>query len=256
MPSAAYEKIERPRTAGVSRETPDIASSSEDYASRFSGSVGRFFLETQNKIISQFIGAQPTRVLDVGGGHAQLAPILHSAGHEVTILGSDGSCEELLKRAMPRNSYQFVTGDILSLPFDDNAFDVVVAIRMLPHLNDWQRLIQQCCRVAKLSVIFDYPDKRSANALADTMFSFKKRIERNTRPFRCFHRQEISGELTQNGFELTARCPQFFYPMALHRALRFGFIARTKETVAKAIGLTSLLGSPVIVRAEPAGGAA
>src|SRR5215210_4965036 len=81
------------------REDADIDTSSEDYARRFSGAVGRWFVETQTRITLSLIGALPVgaSVLDVGGGHAQIAPPLIEAGYEVTVVGSDASCSARLQ---------------------------------------------------------------------------------------------------------------------------------------------------------------
>jgi len=54
-------------------------------------------------------------------------------------------------------------------------------------------------------------------------------------------------------FKLAARRPQFFWPMALHRALRSPALARGLESFAAQLGLTRRFGSPVLFRAEPRG---
>ncbi len=76
------------------REDADVETSSEGYARRFAGPVGRFFLDRQAEatlaLLRLFPGAS---VLDVGGGHGQVTGPLVEAGYEVTVLGSDASCE-------------------------------------------------------------------------------------------------------------------------------------------------------------------
>ena len=62
-------------------ETADIETSSADYASRFAGAAGRFFLETQTGMVLSCLDPIPDkRVLDVGGGHCQLAAPLTAQG--------------------------------------------------------------------------------------------------------------------------------------------------------------------------------
>ena len=49
-------------------EEPDVETSSEGYAHRFSGQVGRYFLEVQAAITLEMLAPFPgARVLDVGG---------------------------------------------------------------------------------------------------------------------------------------------------------------------------------------------
>ena len=83
-------------------ETADIETASDDYASRFSGEVGRFFLERQLAITLAILERYdaPT-LLDVGGGHGQLAIPLARRDFQVTVTGSADSCAERLRKELP-----------------------------------------------------------------------------------------------------------------------------------------------------------
>ncbi len=81
----------------------------------------------------------------------------------------------------------------------------------------------------------------------------KKGVEGNTRPFAVFADAEIAGAFAGAGFRATARRGEFFFPMALHRALGTAGLSRAIEATAAGLGLTRALGSPVILRAEPRG---
>ena len=61
------------------------------------------------------------------------------------------------------------------------------------------------------------------------------------------------GAFAARGFSPTARRPEFFLPMALHRALEAVPLSRAMEAAARGVGLVRALGSPVILRAEPRG---
>jgi len=141
---------------------------------------------------------------------------------------------------------------LLALPFADQSFDIVIAIRLLAHVTRWEALVAEMCRVARRAVIVDYPDLRSVNYLADRFFGMKKKIEKNTRPFRCFRRVEIKNEFQVNGFGQTRLRPEFFIPMAVHRALGRSRVSKAAEAVCRFCGLTAWLGSPVILLARPA----
>jgi hypothetical protein len=81
----------------------------------------------------------------------------------------------------------------------------------------------------------------------------KKGVEGDTRPFAVFSDAEVRDAFAAHGFEAAARRPQFLLPMALHRALRTAALSRGAEAAASASGLTSLFGSPVILKAERRG---
>ena len=71
-------------------ETADIHTSSDEYATRFSGAAGTWMLDVQEQITRRLLrGFEGSSVLDVGGGHGQLAIPLCRDGWRVTVLGSD-----------------------------------------------------------------------------------------------------------------------------------------------------------------------
>lgn len=232
-------------------ETADIETASDDYASRFSGEVGNYFLHVQSQMTLNLLRDIPSAsILDVGGGHAQLAAPLIREGYSVTVTGSSDICRNRLDRFCDKGSFTYLTCDSLNLPFEDNHFDAVITFRLLPHVERWQELISEMCRVSKRAVIFDYPDRRSANILYDILFELKKNMEGNTRTYKIFNRKDIADVLCRNGFGLTISKPEFFVPMVIHRKLNSVAISRAMEFFSRRTGLTRLLGSPVIVRSS------
>ena len=232
-------------------ETADVETASDDYASRFAGPVGKYFLDVQAKLTLDLLSDLPGgSVLDVGGGHGQLTMPLARSGYDVTVTGSADICRARLDRYCEKGSFEFITCDCLNLPFADNRFDVVMAFRLLPHAKQWQRLIKEMSRVAGRAVVFDYPDKRSANILYDLLFELKKSMEGNTRTYTLFSRKEIRDMLAANSFAVPRYKAEFLMPMVVHRKLQSPQISRMLEAVCRGIGLTSLLGSPIIVRSD------
>jgi ubiquinone/menaquinone biosynthesis C-methylase UbiE len=237
-------------------ETADIETASEDYAARFAGQVGEFFLARQTAITLELLRDLPgARVLDVGGGHAQLAAPMVQQGFRVTVTGSDDICRARLDRFLPAGSFAYQTCDCLALPFADRSFDVVMAFRLLPHAERWQQLLAEMCRVAGRCVVVDYPDRRSSNVLYQLLFAAKKRMEGNTRTFTLFSRSEIATELARHGFPAPTFRPEFFLPMVLHRKLGHRGLSTLLEGGSRLCGLTRVFGSPIIVRADREAGA-
>jgi ubiquinone/menaquinone biosynthesis C-methylase UbiE len=233
------------------REDADVETSSEDYARRFSGEVGRYFLEVQTAVFLEMLGPYPgARVLDVGGGHGQLALPLVEQGFEVTVAGSDEVCRERLDRNLPPGSFQFRACDLLGLPFEDRSFDVVIAFRLIAHVPRWRELIAEMCRVAGKAVVLDYSDVRSFNFLYGALFPWKRALEGNTRTFFCFRSGQVAAELAKHGFVRPLVRRQFFVPMVVHRKLQRAGFSRMAERVSRTLGLARAFGSPVVLRAE------
>lgn len=240
------------RPPGELREDADIATSSDDYAGRFTGDVGRWFLEIQTRLTLGMLRDLPAgaSVLDVGGGHAQIAPPLIEAGYKITVVGSDGICAARLAPWIANGACQFEVADLRALPYPPQSFEAVVCLRLLPHSVAWRELIGELCRVARRTVVLDYPSSRSVNILSERLFALKKGIEVNTRPFMLFSPRQIRAAFTDHGFAVAAERPQFLLPMALHRWGNRAGLSRAAEVPGRVLGLTRWLGSPILVRAD------
>jgi 2-polyprenyl-3-methyl-5-hydroxy-6-metoxy-1,4-benzoquinol methylase len=229
---------------------PDVDSATADYAGRFAGPVGEYLLEVQTKIVLELLRPFPAaRILDVGGGHAQLAPPLVAAGFQVTVVGSEVSCRGRLDELLPPDSFRFQASSLSRLPFADGSFDVVLAFRLLAHVQAWREFVKELCRVARHAVLVDYADVLSVNALSRVLFGLKRSVEGNTRPYRCLRTAEVAREFRKEGFPTHTARGQFCFPMALHRAMRCAGLSRRIERVARYFGLTAVCGSPVILMA-------
>jgi SAM-dependent methyltransferase len=235
-------------------EDADVETSSEAYARRFSGAVGAWFLAVQAEATLDLLRPFPrARIVDVGGGHGQLAAPLAEAGYDVTVVGSTEACRARVQRLVDGGRARFQAADLMRLPFGPRAFDVALAFRLLPHTARWRELAAELCRVAARAVIVDYPTRRSLNAVAAPLFGVKKRVEGDTRPFAVFADGDVEAAFAGQGFRVAERRPEFAVPMALHRALRVAALSRGLERAARVAGVTSRLGSPVIVRADRLG---
>jgi ubiquinone/menaquinone biosynthesis C-methylase UbiE len=233
------------------RETPDIETSSEDYARRFSGRAGAYFLECQRAAVAELVSMSPgSRVLDVGGGHGQLAPFLAAAGHDVTVLSSSNACFSRFPQPDHGHCIERTTGDLLNLPFADRSYDLVVSVRLISHIQSWERLVEEFCRIANTAVIIDYPSTSGLNALTPLLFSFKKRIEKNTRTYTSFSKRQLAQTFDGHDFQVTQTRAQFFLPMGLHRALGGAGYMQSLESMFAKIRVTHRFGSPVLLRAD------
>lgn len=226
-------------------ETADIETSSDAYAARFAGRAGAWMLSVQERLALEMVRAADARtVLDVGGGHGQLARPLCRDGYDVTVLGSDPACARRIQDLVDAGRCRFVTGNVIDLPFADRSFDAVLSFRLVMHCGSWPKLVAELCRVARRAVIVDYPLQSGLNALAPWLFGAKKKLEKNTRTWRNFRHGELADAFARNGFRPASRAGQFLFPMVLHRSLNCPALSSALE--AATLGLNRRLGSPVI----------
>lgn len=229
------------------QETPaDIETASEGYAARFRGPAGIWMLDVQSKAVRELLpNDRISSILEVGGGHGQLTPSLVQAGYQVTVHGSAASCQRGISDLLHNQRCQFVVGSFLHLPFGDRSFDAVVCVRLIMHSDEWRRLVGEMCRVARQVVVVDYP---LMSTLGQRFFGAKKRLEKNTRPWRNFRHDEVAAAFQNEGFVAAGRTGQFFFPMVLHRTLQQRRVSGALEGIARCLGLHRLRGSPVMAR--------
>lgn len=229
----------------------DVDTASADYARRFSGAIGAWLLSVQAQGITELMGSGLGKTaLDVGGGHGQSARALAGLGFETTILGSEAKALGEAKDLVEAGGARFEFSGFSPINKPDQSFDLVTAFRLLPHYDDWPALISEMCRVARSTVLIDYPTTQSINVISDKLFGLKKKFEGNTRTYTLFSRSEVERELRKAGFSSIRIYPQFFFPMVLHRLIKSPRISNLLEWAAGLLGLKRLLGSPIIIRAD------
>ena len=226
-------------------ETADQETSSDLYASRFSGEIGQWFLERQSQLVFKSV-VEGSSVLEVGGGHGQLVDCLLEKKTALTIYSSSDQCRHRIQEYLGKNLITFASGALLAIPFADDSFHTTISIRLLTHTAQWRALVKELCRVSRQQVIIDYPSRRSFNILYRILYPLKKSSEKTTRPFHVFTDDEIHDAFRENGFALSYHAPQFFLPMVLYRTLKNKTAAKTLEWFFSCLGLTKFFGSPTI----------
>lgn len=220
---------------------------------RFGGPIGGLLAETQERLLREFAAPLEGRtVLDVGTGTGRAAIVLAAGG--ATVTGVDASAEMLRvarERAAARGvTVRFAPGDAHALPFCDGSFDCAVSLRVLMHTPGWRQCIAELCRVARTTVVLDYPAACSAAAIQATTRRVGRWVGANVEAYRVFTDHAIRSELARHGFALRGEHRQFVLPIALHK--RLGSRERTErlEGRLERLGLLAWFGSPVTVVAE------
>jgi hypothetical protein len=94
-------------------------------------------------------------VLDVGGAEGYIAYIA-SRLFGAKVRNYDIS-EEACKRANEIFGIESIAGDIHSLPFSNNQFDIVLCIETLEHVKDYYKAVSELLRVADRALIITVP---------------------------------------------------------------------------------------------------
>jgi len=226
---------------------PDIHSSTDDYAERFSGAAGNWLLQRQQNVTLEYLGVlRAVKVLDVGGGHGQNIAVCESLNLSLTISGSSAACEHRVRKLSTSDRTRFIIGKLDALPMDEQNYPVVISYRIISHMQNWQMFIAELCRVSSDAVIIDFASKRSINWFSELAFLLKRGKEGDTRRYNVLSESGVNQVFNENGFKLAQRAPQFFFPMVIHRALNSPKISDLLELLPRLLGLNYLFGSPVI----------
>lgn len=235
-------------------EAPDVATSSDDYASRFTGPTGAFLLERQAEALRRLLGAaapSPRFVIEVGGGHGQLTEAFLAGGCRVSVQGSSDECFSRLRALQVRHAehLDLRVGPLWQLPYGDRSADLVCAIRLLAHVERWQELLAEMARVTRRHLIVDVPVPTMLQRFGERAWFLKRRLEKNTRPYFIYPMADIVAGLEALDFTVTLAVGQFVVPMAIHRALKVPALSRSIERLAERRGLHAGMGSPVLLLA-------
>jgi SAM-dependent methyltransferase len=248
MTSTETEKV-----ADIGSSQADLDASTDRYANRFRGKSGVWLLSCQTAGLRKLIGQdRGGSVLDVGGGHGQVAAPLLADGHAVTAHASSDPALGQARR-LDHPNLTLSIGSLTSLPFPDQSFAIVTSFRIMAHIGDWRCYLTELARVSSRAVIVDFPIPTGVNALEPLLFGLKKRIEGDTRRFTMIRKVGVRNTLEAAGFSPTAEIGQFVLPIVIHRKIGMPRLSSTLERACAGIGLASAFGTPVIMRADRPG---
>ncbi len=123
--------------------------------------------ETRQRAVLDLLNVKPTDVvMDVGCGNARdIVQFIKRADRVYGLDFSDGMIREGLKKLRPEplESYGFVTGTAMSLPFQDESFDKVSCSEVVEHIPHWEQSLSEVVRVLKKGgrVAITTPNRRS-----------------------------------------------------------------------------------------------
>lgn len=226
------------------------------YASRYDnekyGSTFGELLEQQEvETYLDLLDDTDQSILDVGAGTGKLSVVLLQLSKQVVAL--DASPQMLgiaVKKARSRGyRLETVVGDAEILAFEDEMFDCVVSSRLMMHLTQWRRAVAEFCRVARNTVVLDFPPILSSGGIGALSHRVIRLWSPSIQAYRVYSIRSIAREFHSNGFLVTDVRRQYCLPVTIHRLLNQASVSNRIEGLCSAVGLTRLVGAPVTIKA-------
>lgn len=190
--------------------TPEQA---EEYdRRRFTDSSGRAIHAAERDHLLDALRRLPagSRVLEVGCGTGRLLVETDAAGHQVDGLDASGPMLEQLRQKLGGASRGTLTvGDASDLPFDDDVYDLVYAIRLLNQLGRPEvarETIREMVRVAR----------PGGFVLVEFVSSLRPRTP-SSRPTVRLHPREVRTLLQEAGAAVLDTSASFLFGMTAFR---------------------------------------
>lgn len=182
-------------------DTERIQVNSGHYASKNYDTFER--MQSYLAQIKEIVNINPEQLLEIGVGNGFFSDYLRKKGFNITTCDID-------EKLNPDK-----VGSVLTLPFSDNSFDLVVCFQVLEHLpfNHFSKALSEIKRVTKNMAIVSLPDVERCFKFSfgrNNSSYFKKCI---TIPRRKKHEYEFNGEhyweIGKKEFSFQRICKEF-----------------------------------------------
>jgi ubiquinone/menaquinone biosynthesis C-methylase UbiE len=211
-------------------QTVDVV---ETYETKRFSQGGRLIDDREKRAVLDAIGpVNRKRVLEIACGTGRFTALLAERGAD--IVGLDISTPMLregrakVARAGGASNAEFIRGDAARLPFPDDYFDTVFAMRFF-HLADTPvSFLSEMCRVSAEQVFFDTFKRLSTRSVYNWLLPMGSRLYRDG---------EVRRLLADAGLELANAEHDFALPYGLYRKLPNG-LANDLRELDRSLGAT------------------
>ncbi len=111
----------------------------------------------QRGLMEELRALDPGSVLDAGCGEGHVTGWIAEAFPAARVAGVDGRDDALDALRARSPGVEAALGDVYSLPFADDAFEVVICTEVMEHLEEPERGLAELARVASRALVLTVP---------------------------------------------------------------------------------------------------
>ncbi|MFC7166751.1 class I SAM-dependent methyltransferase [Halospeciosus flavus] len=187
----------------------------EEYDEKRFSRGGRLIDRREKRAVLEALGpVEDKRVLEIACGTGRFTVMLAERGAEITGLDISGPMlqegREKAQQAGVADHLEFMRGDAARLPFPDDYFDTVFAMRFF-HLADTPaKFLSEMARVSKNQVFFDTFNRFSTRSIYNWLLPMGSRL---------YGRDEVEDLVSGAGLSLVDAEHDFVLPYGLYRQI-------------------------------------
>ncbi len=193
-------------------QADDVA---EEYDEKRFSQGGRLIDRREKQAVLNAVGpVEDKQILEIACGTGRFTAMLAERGADIIGLDISGPMlqqgRERAQSAGVADHLEYMRGDAGRLPFPDDHFDVVFAMRFF-HLADTpEEFLQEMCRVSKDQIFFDTFNRYSTRSLYNWALPMGSRL---------YSGSEVHSLLEATDLELVAAEHDWIFPYGLYREL-------------------------------------
>jgi ubiquinone/menaquinone biosynthesis C-methylase UbiE len=136
------------------------------------------------------IDSTTENLIDIGCGSGYLLSKIGTKFPDISLNGFD------IKNPSGKEKFNYVHGNIENLPFEDNAFDVVICCHTIEHLLKLDLCIKELVRITKKQLFIVTPCQRFFYYTLDEHVNFFQHKEKLTSilPFESYECEKLQGD--------------------------------------------------------------
>jgi SAM-dependent methyltransferase len=197
------------------KEWYQAAEIAEEYEDKRFSRGGRLIDRREKEaVLSALEPLEGKRVLEIACGTGRFSAMLASADADVTGLDISEAMlvqgREKARRSGVDDHLEFIRGDASRLPFPDDHFDAVLAMRFFHLIPNPERYLREIRRVTDDQLVFDTFNTPSTRAIYNWLLPMGSRL---------YSEMDVRGMLDRAGFELVSAEHDFLVPYGLYRAI-------------------------------------
>ncbi len=209
-------------------QADDVAEEYDD--KRFSQGGQLIDRREKEAVLDAIMPVEDRNVLEIACGTGRFTVMLAERGADVVGLDiSAAMLQQGRKKAQNTDlagTLEFLRGDAGRLPFPDDHFDIVIAMRFFHLADDPEAFLREMQRVSSDQIVFDTFNRFSARSIYNWALPMGSRL---------YSKSEVSVLLAKNDLSLVDVEDDFLAPYGLYRSIPNGLAAPIR-TIDEAVG--------------------